>query len=220
MADIQTKNIMKSMNLTYSHKELQWLFFAAVVAGLNASLRKRGYFITFRISDDSFYYECWKAASVAEKGDGEMIASHQVNKGEYQMNDIRLGVMIKYMEDEANKFMADISPLTLRDNSAEKAFLAGRSKTSWAQFNQDNESNEIHTSKEYPTEVLLEGEKEGYSEDVLIDIDGYRNKFRTGWYDFDDKTWRLHDIEAQKEIDLNHMKWTELPLNKEPLAKG
>lgn len=105
MADIQTRSIMKTMNLTYSHKELQWHFFAAVVSGMNATLQKRGYFISFSVSDDSLTFEFWKAASVAENGDGFKIDSHSVNKGDYQMNDIRLGVMTRYLEDEAEKFM-------------------------------------------------------------------------------------------------------------------
>jgi hypothetical protein len=213
---------MKSMNLTYSHKELQWLFFAAVVSGLNSALKMKGYFITFNVTDDSFQFEFWKAASASEKDDGGIISSHKVNKGEYQMNDIRLGVMTKYLEDEANKFMNAIS-----SNQVEKAFLAGRSKTTWEQFQKDAGalSTTFHTGKEFPTEVLFENEKsgnvkQGYSEEVLIDLDGNRKDFRTGWYDFDDKAWRLHDKAEEKNIDLEHMKWTELPLNKEPLAKG
>lgn len=108
-------NIMKSMNLTYSHKELQWIFVAAIVAGLNAALCKKGYFINFKVTDDSFYYEFWKATSVAENADGEMIASYQINKGDYQMNDIRLGVMVKHLEDKANEFMNAVSKLTLKE---------------------------------------------------------------------------------------------------------
>lgn len=73
-----------------------------------------------------------------------------------------------------------------------------------------------HNSKEFPAEITLNGEPEGYSEDVLIDIDGYRKNFRVGWYDFDDKEWRLYDVVAQKEIDLAwDIRWTELPLNRE-----
>jgi len=105
MADNQTGSIMKAMNLTYSHKELQRHFFAAVVSGMNAVLQKRGYFITFSVTDDSLTYEFWKATSVAENADGYKIDSHQVNTGDYQMNDIRLGVMTRYLEDEAEKFM-------------------------------------------------------------------------------------------------------------------
>ncbi len=105
MADIHPDSNMKTMNLTYSHKELQWHFFAAGVSGMNAALQKRGYFITFSVTDDSLTYEFWKAATVSENGDGYKIDSHQVNKGEYQMNDIRLAVMSRYLEDEAEKFM-------------------------------------------------------------------------------------------------------------------
>lgn len=70
------------------------------------------------------------------------------------------------------------------------------------------------TDETKPEEVKLDGVPEGYSEDVLIDLDGLRREFRVGWYDFDDDKWRLHDKAMQKFIDRKNMKWLKLPLNK------
>ena len=76
---------------------------------------------------------------------------------------------------------------------------------------------DFHTSAEIPKEEVIKGEKQGYSEEVLIDIDGWRKKFRIGYYDIDNKMWLL--IESTDKIDLEHMRWTELPLNKEPIEE-
>ena len=58
---------------------------------------------------------------------------------------------------------------------------------------------------------------EGYSDDVLIDLDGWRKDFRIGYYD-KDNGWQVyqhaHDGEETK-LDLKHGKWTHLPINKE-----
>lgn len=75
-----------------------------------------------------------------------------------------------------------------------------------------------HTSKEKPKERLHpNGIAAEMSEDVLIDVDGNRKTFRVGFYDIDFETkggtWTLYD--EDETIDLDHMKWTELPLNKD-----
>lgn len=73
--------------------------------------------------------------------------------------------------------------------------------------------------EERPEQVLIDSKKEGrphqtagYSKDVLIDMDGYRKNFRIGWYDFDDKEWRLHDKGAEESLDIKNMRWQTLPL--------
>lgn len=58
------------------------------------------------------------------------------------------------------------------------------------------------------------GENEGYSDDVLIDIDGYRKHFSIGYYDYDNKRWFIRDEESRPDLDLEHMSWTYLPLAK------
>lgn len=52
---------------------------------------------------------------------------------------------------------------------------------------------------------------DGYSFDVLIDLNGNRKDFRVGWYDFDKKEWMFHvsDVSA---LEIEHLKWTYLPL--------
>ena len=58
-------------------------------------------------------------------------------------------------------------------------------------------------------------QKEGHSDDVLIDMDGWRKNFRVGWYDHEDDQWKFHNPEDEKIFDRAHMKWTHLPINKE-----
>lgn len=77
---------------------------------------------------------------------------------------------------------------------------------------------DFHPSTEYPAEEVIKGEGQGYSEEVLIDIDGWRKKFRIGYYDMDNKMWLL--VESTDKIDLDHMRWTELPLNKEEIEES
>lgn len=52
------------------------------------------------------------------------------------------------------------------------------------------------------------GETEGYSDDVLIDLDGYRKYFAIGYYDHDNKRWFVRDEDSRQDLDLKHMKWT------------
>lgn len=65
-----------------------------------------------------------------------------------------------------------------------------------------------HPISEHPTQ---DGD-EDYSDDVIIDLDGYRETFRVGWYDFENQAWRLHDLDSAVEED--NAKWSYLPLNK------
>jgi hypothetical protein len=67
-----------------------------------------------------------------------------------------------------------------------------------------------------PEEVKDKGEPMGYSDDVLIDVDGWRTTFRVGYKDTDSNEWFLYD--HMVTIDLEGMKWTTLPLNKAELT--
>jgi hypothetical protein len=49
------------------------------------------------------------------------------------------------------------------------------------------------------------------SDDVLIDVDGNRETFVIGWYDYDTKEWSNRD---QHPMDLENMKWSYLPFVK------
>lgn len=98
---------MKSINLPYSHKELQFQMFAAFTFGLRYSVKK-GYFITFHSTDDSFVWQLYKSASAPENRDSQELFAYSINKGDYQMNDVRLCVMSKYLEDNAWKFFQEM----------------------------------------------------------------------------------------------------------------
>jgi hypothetical protein len=77
---------------------------------------------------------------------------------------------------------------------------------------------DFHPSTDHPAEEVIKGEGQGYSEEVLIDIDGYRLFFRIGYYDMDNKTWFL--VESTDKIDLKHMRWTNLPLDHKAIQAG
>jgi hypothetical protein len=64
----------------------------------------------------------------------------------------------------------------------------------------------------FDSNQLPENTGDGFSEDVLIDIDGNRKKFIVGWYDFDDKEWTSDA--ASVKIDREKMKWMNLPHSK------
>lgn len=64
-----------------------------------------------------------------------------------------------------------------------------------------------HNSDEFPSDKT----GEGYSVDVLCDVNGNRKEFRVGWYDFDDKAWQFHDTD-RSWLEEKHLKWTYLPL--------
>jgi len=51
---------------------------------------------------------------------------------------------------------------------------------------------------------------ENYTDNVLIDLDGNRKHFDTGWYDYDTKDWHTVGKEKVKPT----MKWQLLPLAK------
>jgi hypothetical protein len=53
------------------------------------------------------------------------------------------------------------------------------------------------------------------SEDVLIDVDGWRTTFRVGYKDIRSNKWFTYADDV--DIDLEGMKWTTLPLNKAEL---
>lgn len=76
---------------------------------------------------------------------------------------------------------------------------------------------EFFTDETKPKEAERLSEKQGHSEDVLIDIDGWRKEFRVGWYDHERDIWYLHDKSMEKYIERARMKWTYLPIYKGPV---
>lgn len=64
----------------------------------------------------------------------------------------------------------------------------------------------FHTGKEKP-----EGLKnENQTDDILIDVDGWRETFRVGFYNLKDHQWEVYDKTVV--IDFDDMVWTHLPL--------
>ena len=64
------------------------------------------------------------------------------------------------------------------------------------------------------TKKPIDLEKQGYSVDVLIDVDGNRKNFEIGWWDYDDQLWRFHNVDANELHDIVDKKllWAYLPL--------
>src|SRR5688572_11486776 len=92
MAVNQTRVIMKNVILT--HKELQMSIFMAFADGFCKGFQvPKGYFLTWGDDGKCFNLEFWKAATLAENGDGYEILKYGFNKGYNEMNDVRLGVM-------------------------------------------------------------------------------------------------------------------------------
>lgn len=71
----------------------------------------------------------------------------------------------------------------------------------------------FHSMDEHPGE--LEGQ--GFTDDVLIDVDGNRKTFRVGYYDTENDTWHLYVKSDDATIDLMYLQealWCHLPLIK------
>lgn len=201
---------MKSINLTYSHKELQFQIFACFTMALQYAIRK-GFFITFESAKESFVWKIYKSATAPEKGDAEVLHSYSVNKGVYQMNDIRLGIMSRYLEDQAWKFFKEVPDTIILQRSTMENILDPVNMKSDEDDNSALHFTNFHSMDEHP-----ETGEDGYSDDVLIDLDGWRKDFRIGYYD-KDNGWEVYqhylDGESTK-LDLKHGKWTYLPINK------
>lgn len=86
--------------------------------------------------------------------------------------------------------------------------LAGIAEAPQVWYSADQHPNDVETGK-----PMTDNEGHGYSDNVLIDLDGWRKDFAIGWYDHDNKEWMFHQ-EDKSLLDLNHMKWTYLPLAK------
>jgi hypothetical protein len=97
---------MKSINLTYSQKELQANLFYAFTFGLMQANLGEGFHIVYDNTETDFVWKVMKhhtAEGCAVSGEPEFY--HYVNKGMFQMNDVRLGVITSYLRDESEKFI-------------------------------------------------------------------------------------------------------------------
>lgn len=114
---------------------------------------------------------------------------------------------IVYKIDRDNiAFRASISDMVQYLSSEWEAFLS-KSESGSAMLHFTN----FHTSKDIPT---ADEKEEGLSVYVLIDRDGFRNPvdFEIGYYDISSGMWCLKH--SDDTLDLDHMKWTYLPIEK------
>lgn len=58
------------------------------------------------------------------------------------------------------------------------------------------------------------GDNEGYSDNFLIDLNGWRKDFAIGHYDHDNGRWIIHDDDKRSLFEPDHMTWQRLPLAK------
>jgi hypothetical protein len=198
-------------NVIVSHNELQLNLFHAVTYGLQNHDFGPGLFLVSDITEREYVWKVMKhtkreGAAVA----GQTVFYGYINKGDFQMNDMRLGVTVCYIRDEAEKFLknfqeyqnANYAPKTQEEVDTIERIAGNQQSAEHLLF------TNWHTSKEIPE---VDTKEEDLTEYVLIDPDGYRTDFTIGYYNTGSKEWVSRE---GKSIDVDHMKWTELPLDK------
>lgn len=95
-------------NVILTHKELQLNLFHAFTYGLMQANVGENLHIVFDSNEREFiwkvvHYPTKESCAVA----GKPLFFHQINKGEHEMNDVRLGVTTAYLRDQAEQFLAD-----------------------------------------------------------------------------------------------------------------
>lgn len=95
-------------NVILTHNELQLNLFLAVTYGLQNHDFGPNLFLVHDITEREYV---WRIVKHTKKEgcavQGETIFFGYVNKGDYQMNDLRLGVTVGHIRDEAEKFLAN-----------------------------------------------------------------------------------------------------------------
>ena len=100
-------------NVILTHKELQLNLFIAYTFGLSKKDVGDDLIITYEITDTDFIWKIVKRSNtvtISLNGDvieGKPLFYHYINKGEYRMNDLRLGVTCAYLEEQAIEFLSD-----------------------------------------------------------------------------------------------------------------
>lgn len=205
MADNQTVIIMKNVILT--HNELQVNLFLAVSYGL--SLRELPYgpkakprFIVWDTEAHGFLWrvvEHDKMEGCAVSG--ETLFRYFISKDVCQMNDVRLGVTIGYLKDQAEEFLKGFYEY-LENYWPETSTQSAREKNAALDSPVDHAG--YKSLKEKP-------EKSRVDDSFLIDVDGKRKNFTVGFYDTLNNDW---NTESGDKVDLEHGKWCYLPLAK------
>lgn len=151
----------------------------------------KGYQVQYRHTDQAFSFALLK--------DGNVVVSKYIDRGHWHMT------------------------------SADPLNYSPVFHKAWVEFI-DECSNKVFGTAEFPESVLIDigawipefygndvkpkDSGRGLSDDVLIDLTGWRLSFTVGYYNHHDHLWifRGGDVDA-KLFDLKGLKWTYLPLN-------
>lgn len=193
--------VMKNKTVMNSHKELQTVLVAAFAMGIQV---KKGFFIRWEGSDkdDYIYIQLWRSATSPIAGDAVCLHYLPINRDSVEMNDIRLFNIAKHIEQLAYPFIIQCKEII--DGTPEKVNEPGHKTESpfVASF----------TMYEIPP---FEDEDKSSSEDVLIDVDGYRKNFVIGYYSHNDHEWKNSEtLIAFEWKDFEHARWFKLPIAK------
>lgn len=89
-------------NVILTHNELQMNLFAAFAEGVCEGFQlPKGYFLKW--IDDERFFNLQLCDSNANK-----LFSYPIGKGEYQMNDVRLGVRVTYLKWQGQEFVRGV----------------------------------------------------------------------------------------------------------------
>lgn len=95
-------------NVILTHKELQANLFYSLTYGLMQADIGENLHIVYDVTDTDFI---WKIVVHPTKESsavaGRPIFFHHIHKGASMMNDVRLGVTVGYLREQAEKFLAD-----------------------------------------------------------------------------------------------------------------
>lgn len=93
-------------NLIITHNEIQSNLFFAVTGGMQAMFDGK-YAINGESKEREYEWKVTRSDKMESSALLPPLYYYQINKGAYEMNDIRIGVTSAYIRDHAKQFMAD-----------------------------------------------------------------------------------------------------------------
>jgi hypothetical protein len=96
-------------NVIFTHNELQMSLFLSFVEGLRYHKIPKGYFIAYDTEGEYFAFMLFRSATKPENGDAKELIRHKISKGDYQMNDVRPTIVIKYLSEMAHHFTNEVN---------------------------------------------------------------------------------------------------------------
>lgn len=95
-------------NVILTHNELQLNLFYAVSYGLMCQQPGKNLHIIPDVLEREFQWRVVRHKTKESSAvSGETLFYYQINKGDYQMNDIRIGVTCSYLKEQAEKFLSE-----------------------------------------------------------------------------------------------------------------